>query len=184
MKRIHVAYLILTLLAAIPAASVRGQSEDSAAKSLPRAEDVASIEAVINAVYDVISGPATAERDWDRFKSLFAAGARLIPTGKSPETGKTQAFVLTPDEYVSRVGNAFKEPGGFFEEEIGRKTEIYGNIAHSFSAYASFREGSEEPFMRGINSFQLVNDGEKWLIVSVFWEAERPDNPIPDKYLF
>jgi len=160
------------------------QTPDSTDRMLPQPDDVASVEAVIGAIYHVISGPETAERDWERFKSLFVPGAHLIATRRNAETGRTEAIIMTPDEYVERARSFFKMPGGFFENEIGRTTEVYGNIAQSFSAYESFREGADEPFMRGINSFQLLNDGERWLIVNVFWEAETPDNPIPSKYLF
>ncbi len=163
------------------AAELRAQSD---AAMLPNPEDVATTEAVVTAIYDVISGPATAERNWDRFKSLFMPGAHLIPTRQSQDTGALQIFYMTPDEYVTRAVDAFKRPGGFFENEIGRTTEVYGNIAHVFSTYESLREGESEPFVRGINSFQLFNDGNGWRIVNVYWQAETPDNPIPKRYLF
>ena len=50
-------------------------------------KDVASIDAIMKAVYDVISGDAGKLRDWDRFRSLFHKDARLIPSGKNPQTG-------------------------------------------------------------------------------------------------
>jgi hypothetical protein len=63
-------------------------------------------------------------------------------------------------------------------------TEEYGLIAQAFSTYESRRSaGDPEPFARGINSFQLMNDGERWWVVSVFWQGEGPDFPIPEKYI-
>ena len=44
---------------------------------LARPADNDSIDSVVRAVYSVISGPA-GTRDWARFRSLFADGARLI----------------------------------------------------------------------------------------------------------
>ena len=145
--------------------------------------DVASIDAIIKATYDVISGDAGVKRDWARFRSLFHRTGRLMPSGKNPNTGVYGAGVLTPDDYIQRNG-PFLEKDGFHEREIGRRTEIYGNIAHVFSSYESFRNKSDKtPFMRGINSFQLINDGKRWYVVSIFWQQETTDNPIPKKYL-
>jgi hypothetical protein len=140
------------------------------------------VDAIIAALYDVISGPAGKKRDWDRMRSLFYPGARLIPTGRRPN-GQHGGRVLTVEEYITSSG-PFLEKDGFFEREIGRVSERYGNIVHVFSAYDSKRtEADPAPFARGINSIQLFNDGTRWWVVSVFWESERPDNPIPERYL-
>lgn len=144
--------------------------------------DVESVDAIIAALYGVISGPAGQKRDWDRFRSLFAPGARLIPTGRRPD-GSQSMRVLTPDDYVATSAPTL-ERNGFFEREIGRETASFGGITHVFSAYDSKRNATDEkPFARGINSIQLLNDGKRWFIVTVFWDSERPDNPIPSKYL-
>ncbi|MDF1503856.1 hypothetical protein, partial [Roseisolibacter sp. H3M3-2] len=147
-----------------------------------RPADVASVDAILAALYDVISGPAGQKRDWDRMRSLFAPGARLIPTGRAPD-GTFRLRTWTVDEYVTNAG-AGLEANGFFEKEIARRTERYGNVVHAFSSYESRRAaGDAQPFARGINSIQLWNDGKRWWVVSVFWEGERPDNPIPPQYL-
>jgi len=145
--------------------------------------DVASIDAIIKATYDVISGDAGKKRDWDRFRSLFYRGARLIPTGKNPQTGVFGGGAASPDDYIKR-SEPFFDKEGFYESEIGRRTEIYGNIAHVFSTYESKHSPKDEkPFMRGINSFQLLNDGKRWWVVTIFWQGETADNPIPKKNL-
>ena len=145
--------------------------------------DVASIEAIMAAVYDVISGPAGQPRDWDRFRSLFIDGARLIPTGRNRGTGETGHGLLTVEDYVARAGPQL-EAGGFFEAEVARRVERYGNIAHVFSTYESRRNADDaEPFMRGINSFQLLHEKGRWWVVTIFWQPEFPDLPIPDQYL-
>lgn len=144
--------------------------------------DVSSLEAIMAAVYDVISGPAGQARNWDRFRSLFVPGARLIPSVPKKEGG-AEARVLTVEDYISRSGPRL-EKDGFFEREIARKTERFGNIAHVFSTYDSRRAREDEkPFARGINSFQLLKDGDRWWIVTIYWDSERPDNPIPPAYL-
>jgi hypothetical protein len=145
--------------------------------------DVGSIDSIMKAVYDVISGDAGKARDWDRFRTLFHKDARMIPSGKNPKTGVTGANALTPEDYIKRVEPVFAKDG-FFEREKARRVEQYGNIAHVFSTYESFRKADDKaPFMRGINSFQLLNDGKRWWVVTIFWLGETPENPIPKQYL-
>ena len=91
--------------------------------------------------------------------------------------------VLSPDEYATQNGAAL-ERNGFFEREISRTTESFGHITQAFSSYESKRTAQDaKPFSRGINSIQLLNDGKRWYVVTIFWDSERPDNPIPAKYL-
>ena len=149
---------------------------------LAKPEDVNSVDAIIQALYDVISGPAGQARDWNRFRSLFAPGARLMPTGKD-QNGAGRMRVWTPEEYVQQAGSNL-EKNGFFERELGHTMERYGNIVQVLSAYDSKRTAQyERPFARGINGIQLWNDGKRWAIVSIFWEQESPATPIPEKYL-
>lgn len=143
------------------------------------AADTDSIDSVMHAVYDVISGPA-GSRDWARFRSLFAQGARLIPV-RVTANGPAPA-AMTPDEYAQRAGASF-EKSAFYESEVSRRMESFGNIAHVFSTYESRHAPGEKPFARGINSFQLVRDGKEWKVITILWDQEREGNPIPQKYL-
>ena len=168
----------------IPAAQLAAQTPTTPAATQPAANpaDVGSLDAILAALYDVISGPAGQARNWDRFRSLFIPGARLIPSTPNPE-GKVVPRVLDPDGYAGRAA-ATLEKNGFFEQEISRKTDTFGTITQVFSTYESRRKKEDPaPFSRGINSIQLVNDGTRWWIVTVFWDSERPNNPIPAKYL-
>lgn len=168
---------------AIPGPAVAQGAAPAAQQMAADSNDVKSVDAIVAALYDVISGPAGQTRNWDRFRSLFIPGARLIPTGGGRGGQPAIARVMTPDEYAQTNGPAL-ERNGFFEREIGRTTETFGRITHIFSAYDSKRTAQDaQPFARGINSIQLFNDGRRWWIVSVYWDSERPDNPIPPKYL-
>lgn len=145
--------------------------------------DVSSVDAIMKAVYEVISGDAGVKRDWDRFRTLFHPSARLIPTGTNPQTKVTGARALTVEEYITRAA-PFMEKEGFFEKEIARRMDSYGNIAQVFSTYASFHKSTDKtPFARGINSFQLLFDGKRWWVVTIYWQGETTENPIPKKYL-
>ena len=144
--------------------------------------DVSSVDSIIAAVYDVISGPAGKKRDWDRMKSLFLPGARLIPTGPK-QTGGYASRVLTVDEYAQRASGFFDKEG-FYERESARKTEEFGQIVHVFSTYESRHAPDDaKPFQRGINSIQLMNDGTRWWVVTIFWQGEDEKHPLPEKYL-
>ena len=144
--------------------------------------DVNSIDAIIAAVYDVISGPAGKKRDWNRMRSLFVSGARLIPSGPR-QTGGYGVRVLTVDDYIER-SSPFFEKEGFYERETARVTEQFGQLAHAFSTYDSRHSPTDaKPFARGINSIQLFNDGTRWWIVTIFWQGEDDKNPLPEKYL-
>ena len=161
---------------------LRAQSPTDTTPPRANPADVASADAIIAALYDVISGPAGQARDWNRFRSLFAPGARLIPS-RRPTGAAPRPVAMTPDEYAQRAAPGLTT-NGFFEREIGRSMDRFGSIAQVFSAYESKRAASDpKPFARGINSIQLFDDGTRWYVVTIFWDSERPDNPIPDKYL-
>lgn len=146
-------------------------------------KDVATLDSIMKAVYDVISGDAGKPRDWDRFRTLFHKDARLIPTNKNAQSSVFGARALTPEDYINRVEPVFAKDG-FHERELARHVDIYGNIAQVFSTYHAFRKSDDKtPFLRGINSFQLLNDGTRWWVVTIYWQAETPDNKIPKKFL-
>lgn len=158
---------------------VSGAASASDDKYLDR---VATLDATINTLYAVISGDKGVERDWELFRYLFQPGARLMPSGKRPD-GSVGMRVMTPDEYIEGSG-PFLVGNGFHEVEIGRKVDEYGTVAQVFSAYAARRSLDDpEPFMRGINSIQLLKDNGRWWIVSVFWMAETEEFPLPSEYL-
>lgn len=162
--------------------TISAQAVDSAKRAPARPADVETPDAILAALYDVISGPASTPRDWDRFRSLFIEGARLIPTGVTQD-GAARHSMLTVDDYATRIGPRL-EQSGFFEREIARQWEQFGNVAHAFSTYESRRTASDPaPFARGINSIQLFHDGARWWIVNIFWDAERPGLSIPARYL-
>lgn len=172
------AVLALCLLFAIPAIAQPSATSDWPE---PDADDVASIEAIITALYDSISGPAGEERDWDRFRSFFHPEARLIPIGRTP-AGQAYPVPVGVEDYIERATPAFVD-NGFYEVETSRKVETYGYMTHLFSTYEARLEEDAEPFDRGINSIQLFHDGTRWWIMSVFWNSEATvGEPVPEMY--
>jgi hypothetical protein len=196
MKIFNVSLLatFLAILAGPAPLHARGLLQTSAneAKTAPRSAapaaetvspDVASADAILAALYDVISGPAGKERDWNRFRSLFVPTARLIPAAAKPAAPSDAIRSLSVEEFVAASSKAVAAQG-FYEKEIARRTESFGKIMHVFSVYESRHAADDaKPFTRGINSIQLFNDGKRWWVVNVLWDSERTDNPIPDAYL-
>jgi hypothetical protein len=133
--------------------------------------DVSTLDGILHALYEVLSGPAGQLRDWERYRSLFLESARLIVvaavTGEKPRANQ-----LTLEDYIRRVEPIFAVEN-FWERETSRQTETFGRVAHVLSAYESLRDPNGPPFERGANSMQLFYDDSRWWVVSVIWNTSR-----------
>ncbi len=144
-----------------------------------RPEDVNSIDAIVKAFYSVPAGEKGEPRDWDRYASLFSPDARMIPA-RGDDKGGAMAMFVTIGEYVD-LNKSYFEKGGFRDTEVSRKVEEFGHIAQVWSTFESRHAATDvEPYVRGINSIQLLKDGDRWWIVNVFWDFESPDAKLPD----
>ena len=124
-----------------------------------------------------LAGKGAAVGNAARPMAPFSAVSQRKPAGGA------EAVVLDVDGYISRTSRFF-EQNGFFERELTRKTEVFGNVAHAFSTYASYSTAQDSaPFSRGVNSIQMLKDGQRWWVVSIFWDAERPGLTLPPQYL-
>lgn len=182
MRRSLAALLLLSSASPALAQSTPQPPASAVAAPAPRPADVASPEAIVAALYDVISGDAGRPRDWDRFRALFHPTARLMPSGPTREGGFVVRAV-TPEEYIVRSSPALAREG-FHEREIARRSERFGAVAHVWSTYETRRAKADAaPFARGINSIQLFHDGARWWVLTIYWQAETPTAPIPREYL-
>jgi hypothetical protein len=191
----------LIAFAVLPCVTLSAQTAPAAAAPKPvpgsiashpgwpvaKPEDVKSIEAITAAIYDTISGPAGKARDWDRFRSLFVPDARLMPVrvprpdGTGPQHNDIAPY--TVEDYIARSSPAMLTQG-FAERGVANRVEAFGNIAHVWSTYESRHDFKDEkPFARGINSISLIKDGDRYWVVQILWDSERPNSPIPEKYL-
>ena len=146
----------------------------------PRREDVESIAGIVKAIYETISGPA-GTRDWDRERTLLHPGARLMPTRPGPDGEGTIEVFDCAGYIASRT--PFFAANAFYEIEVARRVERFGNIAQVWSTYEARRAPDEPPFLHGVNSIQLFHDGGRWWVMSVLWDNEREGNPMPAEYL-
>ncbi len=143
-------------------------------------DDVKSVDAIVSALYAVISGEAGQARDWDRFRNLFKPETRLIPTRKS-ENGELTLKALSPEEYITLFSSRIST--GFFERELHRVTESYGTVTHLFSTYETKEKKDGPVTNRGINSIQLFHDGHRYYVINIFWCAESIGFPLTEKYI-
>ena len=135
------------------------------------ASDVSSLDGILNALYEVLSGPAGQPRDWERYRSLFIEGARAIVV-VAVAGEKPHARQLTVEDYIRRVEPIFAVEN-FWERETSRQIEIVGRVAHVLSKYESLRDPKEPAFEHGANSMQLFYDDSRWWVVSVMWNTSR-----------
>ena len=145
----------------------------------PLAKDVSSVDGMINAFYEIVSGPAGQKRDWARDKTLYVPGITF--TTLNTVDGKLVTNTLTHDEFIA--GSAELEETGFFEKEINRVTDRFGHMVHVWSTYEYRMTPLGTVMGRGINSIQLFYDGDRWWIKSAVWQTEGDMTRIPNKYL-
>jgi len=145
------------------------------------AKDVASLDAIVHAIYEVISGPA-GPRDWARERFLMHPTARMMrglpagaPAGRPPTPGLA---VFSTEEFIESTGPRLSAED-FYEYETGREVFRFGRLAHVASAYASTHALDQPPFARGVNSIQLWFDGGRWWVLSVLWDWETAADRIP-----
>lgn len=142
--------------------------------------DVSSLDGIIAAFYDVVSGPAEEARDWARDSTLYLPGVRFVVVSRS-EAGQLAARNFDHGSWA--MGSNASLEQGFYEKEINRVTRQFGPITDVFSTY-EWRTTEKGPVGgRGINSIQLFDDGERWWITGAMWTSEEPENPIPAEYL-
>ena len=196
MKRVGILFLFLAAasdLHSVAQASAGRSNPDSAQAAeralatpelstlvpAPRVEDVKSKQAILAAIYDVISGPI-GDRDWKRFRSLFIPQARFTALNKD-EKGNVSVTLLGVEEFIQDASAIFQKEA-FYERPIVNRIQTFGNMAQVFSSYESRHAPGGTPFERGINSIQMLNDGKRWWVVSILWDAERPGNPLPAEF--
>lgn len=172
MKKLTHFLFILTLVFSI---TTNAQSDKYLQK-------VKTLDSTIKTLYSVISGEKGEARNWELFNYLFKPEAKLIPTGTNKQ-GVHMARYMTPQEYINTSGKWLIE-NGFFEKEIARSVHKFGNIAQVFTTYEAYNSESDaKPFMRGINSVQMLYDNKRWWIINIYWQQASKKHPIPKEYL-
>jgi len=142
-----------------------------------RAEDVSTIEGIVKASYETISGGAGVARQWGRDRTLFDPNSRSVAVEVDRKTGAVKARGSTEQEFADDA-DASMVKDGFTELELKHIIQRFGNVATVLSSYQGSL-ASGKVITRGVNIFQLYFDGKRWWILSMVWDEERPGNPIP-----
>ena len=142
-------------------------------------KDVSTLDGIVKAFYETISGPKGQPRQWGRDRTLYMPGVNFVSMNE--RNGKITAGIMTHQQYVNATNESFFT-GGFHEREINRVVKRSGNIAHVFSTY-EFSNDDKTEKGRGVNSIDLYWDGSRWWIAFAGWDDERPENPIPKEFL-
>ena len=153
---------ILTALGASLALSVCAQAEHHGGER-------EAVEAAVDAIYAVISGPVGEARDFDLMRSYFLPGAAMGAVGPGPE-GNGRGRVITLEQYIERSGPWLVE-NGFTERATRTDITIYGEIAYAKSAYEGVNGHTGEVFVRGVNFITLFKIEGEWKIASLLWRS-------------
>lgn len=156
---------------------------DLRAVAVPKApadpKDVSTIDGIIKAFYETISGPKGQPRQWGRDRTLYMPSVRFVSMNE--RDNKISAGIMTHQQYVNAVDRSLTG-SGFHEREINRVVRRFGNVAHVFSTY-EFTNDEKTEKGRGVNSIELYWDGTRWWIAFASWDEERPGNPISKEFL-
>ena len=177
-----------TLLSAQSSSVLPSQKPHPALSSHPEwpkanPADVDTIEDTVRAFFSAISAPAGGKLDRNRLRSLFVPDGRIVTSREPRSSRAADVIFLSPDEYAD-MSDAATVTAGFFDRNLANQVEKFGVMAHVYSSYESRSHPEDaKPMARGIKSFELLNSANRWYIVQMYWDSERPDNSIPDRYL-
>ncbi|AKS43375.1 hypothetical protein [Wenzhouxiangella marina] len=145
-------------------------------------DDRGSIQAVIDELYALVSGPGDRARDWGREAELFLPDARMIRTvidGDGQPRAEFIAVANYPANFEAKMGGR-----DFYEVELCNRIEIFGCIAQVFSSYEAFADAERQiRLKRGINSIQFYKLDGRWRISAMVWDDERAGLEMPARYL-
>jgi hypothetical protein len=128
-------------------------------------------EALTARLYEQVGRPRD-DAGWDAIRPLYHPRATLVRTGVD-DNGKRFALAMTLDEYIANVKQLLADVE-FSEVELFQRVDEFGNVARLASVYEfRYRGGGEDRNGRGVNFFNLVNDGRGWQVMNMVWDNER-----------
>jgi hypothetical protein len=145
--------------------------------TLPRPADVATVDGLMKAFYEVVNVGPEGPRQWDRDRTLYSPWIRFVALGASP-SGRAEVAIWTQQQLVDATEPLLRS--GFREREIHRTMRRYGRMVHVDSTYETELSGKRS---RGVNSLELYFDGARWWMASAMWQSEDRDHPLPAELL-
>lgn len=148
-------------------------------KTFPLIEDVSTINGLMKAFYEVVSGEAGEKRQWERDLSIHHPKA--IYSYMTTINEESKQVTLSLEDFHKETDNMVLETA-FYENEINREVKVFGNIANVWSTYETRLEKNGIVARRGINSIQLFYNNNKWQIISLVFDRETENNRIPQTF--
>jgi hypothetical protein len=139
--------------------------------------DAKTINGLINASYEVVSGEKGATRQWERDNYLHHPKAVYSYFDKQKGRQRT----MTLDEFHKETDDMVFNTA-FYESEVNREIRVFGNIAQVWSTYETKLEKNGPVARRGINSIQLIYENNRWHIISWIFSGETEINRIPKTF--
>jgi hypothetical protein len=169
--------VFLVLAVALLPPQLQGQAPASP-EPVPACLPTGTLDELIKALDDAVSGPA--DKDRACLRALLLPDARLSPITKAAD-GAIAPHILTVDGWIEAVRK--RGSAVFYERQVKVSSDVYGHIAHLWSTYEVRPTPDGKAQVRGINSIEAVNDGTRWRILEILWQAETPAEPVPARYL-
>ena len=83
-------------------------------------------------------------------------------------------------EFIPKLD--YLDQKGFYEHEVNNVIHSFSSVTQVFSTY-QFRAEDKSIEGRGITSYELFYDGNRYWILSMYWAAENDKYKVPTKYL-
>lgn len=137
-------------------------------------------EGVVAGIYEMVSFDAGQRPDWEQVRSLFVPEAVIVLRTSREATTlfSLEGFV---DDFVNFIENSPAGAAGFTERVVRMKSLVFGDIAHALVLYEAHITGSPRPPQQGVDSFSLIKQDGRWLIVSITNEIPTADRPLPEE---
>lgn len=134
--------------------------------------DDPAIAGLLRQLYAVISFEEGEEPDWAGLQQVFSRHARI--TRITPEG----TDYLDLGSFLAMTRNLLEIGAytSFFEFELERTVERFGDMAQVWSVYETRRDrNAQQALGRGVNSIQLIRERDAWRVVGLLWDETQAD---------
>ena len=114
--------------------------------------------------------------DWESFRKLFHKDARLVPAARPAAPIPVETFI---DRMQAQRDNG--SLADFREDHVALTGQIFGNVATVFQTYRTVINKGTPGY--GISAMIGVFDENDWRCISMAWDSQSAEEPIPQRYM-
>jgi len=139
--------------------------------------DRAAIAGIVRTFFAAFTSGADCAERLDALRRVFLPEAVIVKTcGGEPVVYGVDSFIAPRQELLS--GGRLSD---FREWELSGRTEVFGDVAQHFCAYAKAGVLDGTPLRgRGMKTLQFVRTSAGWRISAAAWDDERDGLAIAD----